>query len=129
LKLSIIFLALLFSSFTKTSEPATRTVCGIWKGYYGTEKEINPIIIKIDLQNKAEVFYDFYDDNQRSAGSYKLLGDSAIIIYSRLSDQNGTKVILNGNLNRTSSFIDGQWDGEGKEGGCFYLQKQFPVNL
>jgi hypothetical protein len=129
LKLSIIFLALLFSSFTKTSEPVTRTICGTWKGFYGTEKEIFPIVIKIDLQNKAEIFYDFVDANLKSSGSYKLLGDSAIIIYSRLSDGNSTKVILNGNLNRTSSFIDGQWDGEGKEGGCFYLQKQFPDNL
>ena len=119
----------MFSSFTKTPEPATRAICGTWKGYYGTEKEINPIIIKIDLQNKVEIFYDFVDANLKSSGSYKLLGDSAIIIYSQLYDNNGTKVILNGNLNRSSSFIDGQWDGEGKEGGCFYLQKQFSSNL
>jgi hypothetical protein len=118
----VIILAVLFSSFMKSSDPSTETVCGIWKGYYGTEKEINSIAVKIDPQNKAEVFYNY--NGQRVAATYKLIGDSAIIISCKLTDQS-SQVILQGNLNRTSSFIDGQWDSEGTEGGCFYLQKQF----
>jgi hypothetical protein len=125
LKLFVIILATLFSSFVKTPDPSTETVCGIWKGYFGTENEINSIIIKIDPQNKAEIFCNFNQPCMKATGTYKLVGDSAIIISYTLENKKSSEVILHGNLNRTSSFIDGKWDGEGKEGGCFYLQKQF----
>jgi hypothetical protein len=114
----------------KTSDPSTETVCGIWKGFYGTEKEINSIVIKINPHNKAEIFCNFNDARFITTATYKLIGDSAIVISCSLTEEKSSAVILQGNLNRTSSFIDGQWDGEGKEGGCFYLQKQFvPTNL
>ena len=121
----------------KNPDPATETVCGIWKGYYGTETEINSIVIKINPQNKAEIFCNYNEaspfasllaergDCLKTNGTYKLVGDSAIVISCILIDQKSSKVILQGNLNRTSSFIDGQWGSEGKDGGCFYLQKQF----
>ena len=108
----------------KTSDPTTETVCGIWKGYFGTEREINSIIIKINPQNKAEVFCNFNEACLKTNGTYKLIGDSAIVISCILTEKS-SQVVLYGNLNRTTSFIDGQWDGDGKEGGCFYLQKQF----
>ena len=104
----------------KNADP--QKVCGIWRGYYGTETEINSIVVKINPQNKAEIFCN--NGCLKTNGSYKLVGDSAIIISCSLSDQKSPDVILYGNLNRSSSFIDGQWDGD-KEGGCFYLQKQF----
>ena len=107
----------------KITDPSTETVCGIWKGYYGTEHEINSITVKIDPLNKAEIFYNL--NGHRIAATYKLIGDSAIVISAKLSEQTSSQVVLQGNLNRTSSFIDGQWDGEGKKSGCFYLQKQF----
>ena len=114
----------------KTSDPSTRTVYGIWKGYYGTESKINSIVVKINPQNKAEIFCNLNDGCLKTTGTYKLIGDSAIVISCTLNEHTPSKVILQGNLNRTSSFIDGQWDSEGKESGCFYLQKQFvPVNL
>ena len=125
MKLSVIILATLFSSFLKTSDPSTETVCGIWKGYYGTENKINSIVVKINPQNKAEIFCNLNDACLKTTGTYKLIGDSAIIISCTLNEQKPSQVILQGNLNRTSSFIDGQWDSEGKESGCFYLQKQF----
>ena len=109
----------------KTSDPSTETVCGIWKGYYGTESKINSIVVKINPQNKAEIFCNLNDACLKTTGTYKLIGDSAIVISCKLTNDKSSEVILQGNLNRTSSFIDGQWDGEGKEGGCFYLQKQF----
>ncbi len=108
----------------KSSDPKTETVCGTWRGYYGTETEINSIIIKISPQNKAEIFY-YNGASLKTSGTYKLIGDSAIVISCLPDDKRSPEVILYGNLNRTSSFIDGQWDGKGKEGGCFYLQKQF----
>ena len=114
----------------KTPDPSTETVCGIWKGYYGTENKINSIVIKISPQNKAEIFCNLNDACLKTTGTYKLIGDSAIVISCTLNGQTASKVILQGNLNRTSSFIDGQWDSEGKENGCFYLQKQFlPTDL
>ena len=125
MKLFIIILATLFSSFVKTPDPSTETVCGIWKGYYGTENHINSITIKINPQNKAEIFCNYNEGCLKTLGTYKLVGDSAIVISCTLTEQNPVQIILQGNLNRTSSFIDGQWDSEGKEGGCFYLQKQF----
>lgn len=128
MKLLVIFFATLFSSW-KTPDPSTETVCGVWKGYYGTETGINSIIIKINPQNKAEIICNYIDACVKAKGTYKLIGNSAIIISYKLTDQSSSEVILQGNLNRTSSFIDGEWNGN-KEGGCFYLQKQFePVNL
>ena len=125
MKLFVIILATLFSSFVKTADPSTETVCGLWKGYYGTQNEINSIIIKINPQNKAEIFCNLNNGCLKTTGTYKLIGDSAIVISCKLTNDKSSEVILQGNLNRTSSFIDGQWDGEGKQGGCFYLQKQF----
>lgn len=111
----------------KTADPATETVCGVWKGYYGTESEINSIIIKINPQNKAEIISN--STGKKTTATYKLVGDSAIVISCTLTEQS-SQLILQGNLNRTSSFIDGQWDSEGKGGGSFYLQKQFiEINL
>ena len=116
----------MFSSFMKNSDPSTETVCGIWKGYYGTEKDINSLTIKINPQKKAEILYNYNDALFTTKATYKLIGDSEIIISASLAEQPTSEIILHGNLNRTSSFIDGKWDDKGKTGGCFYLQKQFP---
>jgi len=109
----------------KTPDPSTETVCGTWKGYYGTETEINSITIKINPLYKAEIFCKQNDVTLKASATYRLIGDAAIVISYKLPGQQSSEVILHGNLNRTSSFIDGKWDGEGNQGGCFYLQKQF----
>ncbi len=123
MKLVVVILATLFSSW-KTPGLPTETVCGIWKGYYGTETVINSITIKINPQNQAEVICNYNDACLKVKATYKLIGDSAIVISCKLTEQTSSQVILHGNLNRSSSFIDGQWNGN-QEGGCFYLQKQF----
>lgn len=125
MKILVVFIATLVSSW-KTPDPTTETVCGIWKGYYGTEKEINSIVIKINPLSKAEIFFRPGDVASKANATYRLVGDTAIVISYKLPGQESSEVILHGNLNRTSSFIDGKWDGNGKQGGCFYLQKQFP---
>ena len=104
-------------------EPLAEKVCGVWKGYFGTEAEINSITIKINPDNKAEIFCNNKDACLKTSGIYKLIGDSAIVISCILTEKK-SEVILYGNLNRTTNFIDGQWDAA-DEGGCFYLQKQF----
>ena len=109
----------------KAPDPSTETVCGTWKGYYGTETEINSITIKINPLYKAEIFCKQNDVTLKASATYRLIGDAAIVISYKLPGQQSSEVILHGNLNRTSSFIDGKWDGEGNQGGCFYLQKQF----
>ena len=108
----------------KTPEPSADKVCGVWKGYFGTESEINSITIRINPQNKADIFCNYNEACLKTSGTYRLIGDSAIVISCILTEKKSSEVILYGNLNRTTSFIDGQWDGDGTEGGCFYLQKQ-----
>ena len=109
----------------KAPDPSTETVCGTWKGYYGTETEINSIIIKINPLYKAEIVCKEKDASIKVSATYRLIGESSIVISYKLPGQQSSEVILHGNLNRTSSFIDGKWDAEGDQGGCFYLQKQF----
>ena len=129
MKILVIILATLVLSW-KAPDPSTETVCGVWKGYYGTEKEINSIIIKINPLYRAEITCKYNNASWKASATYKLIGDSAIVISYKLPGQQSSEIILHGNLNRTSSFIDGSWDGEGNEGGCFYLQKQFnPLDL
>lgn len=123
---AIIFI-LLFSSFTKTSDPFVEKVYGVWKGYYGNENEINPIIIKINPQNKVALYFDYSENCEPVYGTYKLSGDSAINIFTFLPDKKRSEVFLSGNLYRTVSFIDGKWVVSSKQKGCFFLQKQFPV--
>ena len=131
MKVAALILAIVFSSFTKTSAPRIENVYGVWKGYYGTETEINEIVIRINPQNSIEVFNSTEETCPVSGGSYKLVGDSAIIISGILVDKRPSEVIMYGNFNRTINFMDGNWDGKDKdEKGCFYLQKQFvKINL
>lgn len=114
----------------KSTYPPAEAVCGTWKGYYGTENVINAITVKINPGNKAEIICDYPGSCFQTCGTYKLLGDSAIVISCPLIEKRSAEVILHGNVNRSSSFIDGNWDSEGNEGGCFYLQKQMQkINL
>jgi hypothetical protein len=106
-----------------SSDPSFESVQGVWKGFYGTEFEIKEITIRINLENKAEIFDGGIDASKKINGTYLLLGDSAIIISSLTPNSRSTEIILNGNLNRTASFISGDWDGSHNEKGCFYLQK------
>ncbi len=122
---STVSILIFFSSlFFKTSDSESEKVFGVWKGFYGTENELKEIVIRINPQNKAEIFCSHADACLSTIGSYKLLGDTAIIISALLTDSKTSEVVLYGNLNRTASFMDGEWDGNGKEKGCFYLQKQ-----
>jgi len=113
-----------FSILPKSSAPGSDNVCGLWKGYFGTINEINEISVKLNAGNKAEIICRYADVCVGSAGTYKLVGDTAIIISYLSPEKKSCEVILYGNLNRTGSFIDGQWDAAGNEKGCFYLQKQ-----
>lgn len=126
MKIVVVIFATLICSFTKVSDPSTETVCGTWKGYYGTETKINSITIKINPLYKAEITCKYNDVFLKANATYRLIGNSSIVISYNLPGQRSSEVILHGNLNRTSSFIDGSWDGEGNECGCFYLQKQSP---
>jgi hypothetical protein len=125
--IAIIFI-FLFSSFTKTSGPTIENVYGVWKGYYGTESEVNSITVKIYPKSKAEIVCNYADACITTSGTYKLLGDTAIVISCILTQEKSSEVVLHGNLNRTASFIDGQWGDSGKEKGCFYLQKLLPAS-
>ena len=128
LKLAAIIIIIFFSSFIKSSDPSMKNIYGVWKGYYGTESEINEITIKINPQNKVEIFSSHAESClTTSGGTYKILGDTAIVISGILTEEKSTEVIFSGNLYRTNNFIDGEWDGKGNEKGCFFLQKQLPL--
>ena len=114
----------LFSFLPNNNTPASESIQGIWKGYYGTENEIKEITIRINQQYKAEIFGSYPDASIKMNGTYKLLGNSAIIISSLLPESKSPEIILNGFLNPSANFISGDWDGSGAERGCFYLQKQ-----
>ena len=125
MKSFVVILVILTSSFTAVPDPSTETICGVWKGYFGTETQVNSITIRINPLSKAEILYKQNDLSFKTTATYELIGHSTIIISYKIPGQQSSEVVLHGNLNRTSSFIDGNWDGEGNEGGCFYLQKQF----
>jgi len=124
LKIIVAILTSLFSFFTGTNEPVKESICGVWKGSYGSENEIIDITVKIDPQNKIELLRSEVGNYFSAKGTYQLVGDSAIIISCTFIETRAHEITMYGNLNRSVSFIDGQWDGTGKEKGCFYLQKQ-----
>ena len=128
MKILVAILTSFFSLITGNNEPVNKSICGVWKGSYGSEQEIIAITVKIDPQNKIELIRNESGNNNFAKGTYRLVGDSAIIISCSFSEASPTEITMYGNLNRTVSFIDGQWDGKGKEKGCFYLQKQ-PVRV
>ena len=101
-------------------------VQGVWKGFYGNEHEVKEITIKIHLQNKAEIYGYYAESGLKIDGTYKLIGDSAIIISGLLPESLSTEIKMHGNLNRSASFIMGDWDGSNAEKGCFYLRKLLP---
>jgi len=55
LKIIVAILTSLFSFFTGTNEPVKESICGVWKGSYGSVNEIIDITVKIDPQNKIEI--------------------------------------------------------------------------
>jgi hypothetical protein len=124
LKIIVAILTSLFSFFTGSDETVKESICGVWKGSYGSETEIIDITVKIDPQNKIELLRSEAGIHFSAKGTYQLVGDSAIIISCTFIETRAHEITMYGNLNRTVSFIDGQWDGSGKEKGCFYLQKQ-----
>lgn len=123
MKLAAISLSILAFSYAPIPEAPPENVFGFWKGYFGTENEIHEISIRIDQRNRAEIVCYYPGTSIKTIGTYQLLGDSSIIITCLLAQSKSCEVVLYGNLNRSANFIDGQWDGSDKEGGCFYLQK------
>lgn len=114
----------LYTILPAANTTGSTDIIGTWKGHYGTVNEIYEITVRIDPENKAEIVCTYNDACITSMGNYKLLGDSAIIISSLLPDSKTPEVFLYGIVNRTASFINGDWDGAGNEKGCFYLRKQ-----
>ena len=69
---------------------------------------------------------EFYDGDlkpeNKLSGTYKLLGDTAIVFtYKKFGEQ---QVIMEGNLNRSKNFVDGSWESNDHLYGSFFLQKQ-----
>lgn len=124
MKLVITIFLYLFTHLPNPPGSGKNSVVGLWQGHYGTVNEIYAITVRIAPGNTAEIICVYDDACITTTGNYTMLGDTSIIITSLLADSKTPEVVLYGNLNRTASFIDGNWDGAGIEKGCFYLRKQ-----
>jgi hypothetical protein len=96
---------------------------GTWQGAYGMNDEIKNAWVVFGSSNHME----FYDGDLRPqnklTGSYTLLGDTAIIFtYNKPGSTQQVK--MEGNLNRSKSFVDGSWESDDHQYGSFFLQKQ-----
>ena len=92
---------------------------GSWKGNYGDENYFHQLEVKLMPNNLASVSLIEPAGITYGSGRFKTFGDSTIIIACTLG---GGDMILQGRLNRTLTFIDGDWTA-GQYKGCFYLQK------
>lgn len=125
MKILVAIITSCLTFFTGPNEPVKNSICGTWKGSYGSENEIIDITVRIDPRDKIELLQNESGGSFSVTGTYRLLGDSAIIIScSSFTETKYLEITMHGNLNRSVSFIDGEWDGSGKEKGCFFLQKQ-----
>lgn len=101
--------------------PSTASVTGSWKGSYGNTSVIHEFSITIHPGNHLLLNDDY---NTTVSGSYQLIGDSLLVITCQMPAITGKTITLKGALNKTKTFIDGEWEINGTvEKGNFYLQK------
>jgi hypothetical protein len=114
--------ALLFI-LSGTHDPVKEQILGTWKGAYGTQHQIIDITVSIYSNNKTILTQTVDGFINSGVGSYQLQGDTAILINVSLPEKKPLDVQLHGYLNRTVTFISGDWDSNVSE-GSFFLQKQ-----
>ncbi len=127
MKISIVILIVcsgFFFSFTEKKEqiPENIEVYGIWRGAYGVNDEIRNAIVMVKTDNIIEFYDGEMKEANKASGSYKILGDTAII-FTYFKPDNKC-VSMYGNLNKTKNFVDGFWQANADVKGSFYFQKQ-----
>ncbi len=117
----ILSVGLMSFGYKNSPNPGPGSIVGNWRGSYGTTETQHEFSISINPGNSIRLNDDY---NTTAMGTYQLLGDSSIIITCSIPAINGKKVILKGAINRSKTFVDGEWEIDGsKEKGSFYLQK------
>jgi len=96
---------------------------GTWQGAYGMNDEIKNAWVIFNNGNNMEFYDGDLKSENRLAGTYSLLGDTAIVFTYR--KPNSKQVVkMQGNINRSKSFVDGSWESNDDQYGSFFLQKQ-----
>lgn len=116
----------LLSFRIKTSENPgdLKTVWGNWKGAYGTTATIADISINFEQGNTLVLFSTNLDEQVKGTGSYKIVGDTTIIITCGFLNNPCETITMKGRMNKTKTFVDGEWEMMSSNNkGCFYLQK------
>ena len=114
--------ALLFL-LSGTHDPVKEQILGTWKGAYGTEQQIIDLTVSIYSNNKVILTQTVDGFINTGVGSYQLQGDTAILLNVSFPEKKPLDVQMYGYLNRTVTFISGDWDSNVSE-GSFFLQKQ-----
>ena len=127
MKISIVILIVcsgFFFSFTEKKKqiPENIEVYGIWRGAYGVNDEIRNATVMVRTNNIIEFYDGEMKEANKTSGTYKIHGDTAIILTYFKPDNKC--VSMYGNLNKTKNFVDGFWQTNAEVKGSFYLQKQ-----
>jgi hypothetical protein len=95
---------------------------GTWQGAYGMNDEIKNAWVVFGSSNHMEFYDGALKAENKLSGTYTLMGDTAIVFtYKKAGKQ---QVKMEGNLNRSKSFVDGSWESNDHQSGSFFLQKQ-----
>jgi hypothetical protein len=96
---------------------------GTWQGAYGMDDEIKNAWVVFSNGNNMEFYDGDLKAENKLTGTYTLLGDTAIV-FTYKKPGNKQEVKMQGNLNRSKSFVDGSWESNDDQYGSFFLQKQ-----
>jgi hypothetical protein len=99
----------------------TETIEGLWTGVYKTEDGKETVIVKFEAGNQVELYCGVVEAENRSTGTYTLKGDSVLIF--RYVDAEGNEFIMEGNINKRKTYVDGLMKS-GKNSGSFFLRKE-----
>jgi hypothetical protein len=95
---------------------------GTWQGAYGMNDEVKNAWVVLGANNSMEFYDGDLKPENKLSGTYKLLGDTAIVFtYKKFGKQ---QVIMEGNLNRSKNFVDGSWESNDHLYGSLFIQKQ-----
>ncbi len=123
MKFILVYVAMGVFSFSFRTEKKLNDIYGTWKGSYGTEQEVEKVLVTFKPGNKVDLYEGEMKLKNKMSGTYYLQGDKTIVfVYKNMYGYN--KVRMYGNLNKTKNFVDGVWEINGQTGGSFYLQKQ-----
>jgi hypothetical protein len=99
----------------------TATIEGLWTGVYKTEDGKETVIVKFEAGNQIELYCGVVEADNRNTGTYTVKGDSVLIF--RYVDAEGKEFIMEGNINKRKTYVDGYLKS-GNHKGVFFLRKE-----